>query len=370
MTGAGRRIGLLVVCAMLIALVSCRAVEDGERVAELIDQKAPVTRDFKKQVGQWRPVKKGDLFYIGDGIKTGKSASAKLKIVPEGEMLVQSDTLVRFQATAPGEEIRRVQVQTGSIEIDSARAPLQIRTEIGLARIERGSRLQLKASPHTSELKVLVGSVELDQQGKKVAVSAGQGLSVDVGGVTIDREEPKSVAAIDASPREPASPIPDASHPPDAQADKPLAVGTGGGDRADFTLAALESATIHDPDPPTRVRVPSPDAARAQRWKWARRRAAPTDMRRYGAAAARSYACRRAPIATEFAAIARVKRAARPWPKGPCRWSATRRSASSPNGPRRFLSTRTAEATPFAIRICCRSSRLAGPKRQFQRCIR
>jgi hypothetical protein len=246
---------LLGLASLFFASSGCRGCGQTDHVAELIAQKNSVVRDDSGRVGQWRRANRGDLFRFGDGLKTGKAAFARLHLVPDGEMLVQSDTLVRFQNTAPGEKAKGIKVETGSVQIDSARAALQISTEVGLARIERGSRLQLKASPKSSELRVLVGSVELDQQGKRTPVSAGHTLSVDVGGVIIDKEATK-VAPV-TKPAE-VAPAPDAAAAQQAAAEPETPVGPSeaSGVRADLSILAGESATIHDPEPPTRVRVP------------------------------------------------------------------------------------------------------------------
>lgn len=247
---------VLGVAPIFILFSGCRGCEEDDKVAELLEQNNSVMRDFGGQAGRWRKANRGDVFRIGDGLKTGKAAHARLRISPEGEMLVQSDTLVRFQTTAPGEQARRIQVETGSVEIDSDHSAFQIRTEVGLARIERGSRLQLKSNNNASELRVLVGNVELDRQGKKVSVAAGQTLSVDVGGVIIDKETTptKPVSKVD---KQPAPPVPDAEAPqaPESEVDKTL-VAAEAGSRADVSVVAGESATIHDPTPPTQVRIP------------------------------------------------------------------------------------------------------------------
>ncbi len=232
----------------------CSGCSDEQRVAELVVIEKSVQRDFAASVDKWQPATAGEGFRLGDGLKTGPEARATLRLFPEGRLLVQSDTVLRFQATPPGERERRLQVTAGSVEIESAGADLKLYTEVGVARIERNSRVRLRSSGDAPGLEVLVGGAQVERGGELVAVAAGETLELEIGGVSVERQ-----------PDEPQPTPADGGLPPvDAAADQPedeAADDTGpqspyaGPETADLALAAGESATLHDPSPPTDVRV-------------------------------------------------------------------------------------------------------------------
>jgi hypothetical protein len=221
-------------------------------VAELVKVKKSVERDFASAVEQWRPASAGDGFQMGDGLKTGPGAMATLKLFPEGRLLVQSDTVLRFQTSPPGEKARHLEVTAGSVEIESARADLRLHTGVGTARIQRGSRVRLRSERGSSEIEVLVGGAQVERGGEVVGVAAGQSLELEIGGVLVERgQEPGPEPA---EPGQPDAAMAEEGAEGEGEQPKPGSP-YAGPETADLGIFAGESVTLHDPSPPTDVRV-------------------------------------------------------------------------------------------------------------------
>jgi hypothetical protein len=271
-------------CALTAAL-GCERLGCGgdDYLAELATSQGEVSRDFAASQGSFRRVQQQERFRVGDGLRTGAGATATLKLRPEGQVLVQSDTILRFQSAAPGQQAPRLDLDVGAIEVEGTGNGFGLDTVIGALRIERGTRVRLRAGaePGSERLEVLVGSLEVDHEGKQVAAKGGDELVLDVGGITI--------AGAAEPPVEPAPPAPvaadagaaDAGVPPDAvAAEEAVVEDPDAPKRAELSIAAGESVTVHDPRPATRVRVvfsgcPGPAAlevARRKRFDFAQTR--------------------------------------------------------------------------------------------------
>jgi hypothetical protein len=230
-------------------------------LAELAAMTKTVQRDFANSREQWQEAARGDRFAVGDGLRTGTGATARLRLVPEGEMLVESETVVRFQDAPPGERARHMEVETGSVEIESGSAEIRIRTVVGMARIEKGSRVRVRSTEQRSRFEVVIGKVEVDAEEGTVPVPTGEELTLEVGGVVIEPEPAADAATAEAGTT-------DAAGAGDAAADAKPDGSTGkvvndpswqrGPTTAALTIAAGESAIIHDPRPPTNVRISFP----------------------------------------------------------------------------------------------------------------
>ena len=235
----------------------CSGCSGEQRVAELVELQKRVERDFAASVEKWQRASAGDGFRIGDGLKTGPEAQATLRLFPEGRLLVQSDTVLRFQATPPGEQERRLQVTTGTVEIESAGADLRLYTEVGVARIERNSRVRLRSSGDSPGLEVLVGGARIERGGETVGVAAGETLELEIGGVSVERQpaEPEPGPVDAGQPAVDAAATAEGDQPEDKAETAPKSP-YAGPETADLSVKGGESATLHDPSPPTDVRVP------------------------------------------------------------------------------------------------------------------
>ncbi|MBN1656231.1 MAG: hypothetical protein JXA30_20850 [Deltaproteobacteria bacterium] len=239
----------------------CNSCGKSDKVAELIAIQNAVYRDFASKTEKWRKASKGEKFAIGDGLKTDKNAGARLRLVPDGQLIVKEDTIVRFQATRTGDSGQRLYIETGDIEIESKGFDLQVDTVVGLSRIEKGSRVRISSTEESSNFDVLVGAITVEKEGKVVSLASGKRLELDIGGIIIDRKQ-KPEPQAKSKPEEESEKGVEAPQVAEPEAltleetdetDKPYERAPT---VADITILAGESATVHDPAPPTNVRIP------------------------------------------------------------------------------------------------------------------
>jgi hypothetical protein len=234
---------LAVLCAL--ALGACDACgRRDERVARLAQTNGKVQRDFATRTGRWQAATAGADFEVGDGLRTGGGARAELDLLPSGRLRVEAETVVRFARTPPGRKPEpRVELEAGAIELEAVVAELEITSAQGRARITPGSRMRVRSAQSGLSFAVDVGRVLLEQDGRTRELRGGDSFVLDVGALSVEPapEPPPPPAALDAGAAPAAADV-------EAEYDTAPA-------RADFELPAGESAIVHDPGPPTHVRI-------------------------------------------------------------------------------------------------------------------
>src|SRR4051794_35769095 len=82
---------------LALALLGCQRLGCGSApVAELLETHGKVERDLAAQQQRWTPASVGDGFEKGDGLRTGATASALLRVGERGRARVEADTTIRF----------------------------------------------------------------------------------------------------------------------------------------------------------------------------------------------------------------------------------------------------------------------------------
>ncbi len=234
--------------ACLLGIASCDACGDGE-VAELRAIVGPVQRDFAASQGTWRGAPAGSVFGVGDGLRTGQGARAELKLLPDGRLRVEADTVVRFSDVAPaaegGARQGSVDVETGSIELESGASELLVEAPAGIARVSKNSRVRVRRSGKDGiGLEVAVGRAEVERGDQVISARPGETLALAVGRIEVERE--------------PVAPAPAAAEVAPV-AVEPVEPGVAEiGLEASLELFELEvpageTATVHDPRPPISV---------------------------------------------------------------------------------------------------------------------
>jgi hypothetical protein len=249
--------------AVLVALWAgwlggCNACGD-RFIAELTTASRSVDRDFSAAMHTWQKAEPGARFEMGDGLRTGASANAMLSLPHGGRLLIKSDTLMRFtRSLAKGAEGRRIEVEQGELTVETGELQMGISTTRGVVMLESGSEVRVRAQENKIRFDVLVGRAEFAGDGPPMAAQAGRGFELDI-------LKPSA---------EPATPPSDPSSAPMPEPNSPEmepAAGMEGGKpggtllrdmtfqesppQISFTLPAGETATIHDPAPPTDLRM-------------------------------------------------------------------------------------------------------------------
>ena len=256
----------LVALAALVAATCSRRAP----VATLLEAAGTVERGNGEV---WREVAAGAPFVIGDTLRTGAAARARLSLVGGGVIRVGENARLRFQqGGVTGQAMPAIAVELGSAEVDETVAPVSIVTAAGSARLERGAHVRVRADGQTSSLEVVVGRAVMLEGGQEVPIDAGHGVRIRLGSAEVERFalqvgeavlEPS--APVGAAPAAGSPPAPEAAQavarPAEAPETKQPADDAdarrshGEADRADITLSAGESATLHDGRPPAVVRL-------------------------------------------------------------------------------------------------------------------
>ncbi len=272
----GRASPLAVVLFGLALLLGagCRR-RDGDAVALVLAEGI-----IEREVGAaWEPAPVGATFGRGDAIRTGASSRARLRF-PNGRVLrLGADALVRFAASDGAGEGPTLSVEIGEAIVEGGGA-LLLQTDKGLARLDPGAGMRIRAGEASRRYEVLFGRAELVDGA--VGWSAGEGIEISFGGAKVERyriEIGKAQAEPLAAPRAPeasgaggeapvappeaglavdppggARPGAPAAEPPggaperaEPRADRPLP--------ADVVVVAGESPVIHTRAVPVAVRV-------------------------------------------------------------------------------------------------------------------
>lgn len=196
------------VIALLVVAAGCGDCACGgdDTIAELRTTEGEVQRDHSGAVGRWEGAAVGATFVFGDGLRTRDASRASVLFRGGGEMRVDPRSVVRFLRTRPESNERGVGVETGQVEIEAGGVPLRIRTGVGVAVLEGGARVQLRGEDGALRFTVTVGAATLESAAGTTALTAGQGIVVDIGGAVLERFGGAALAP-DAGP---------APRPPDA----------------------------------------------------------------------------------------------------------------------------------------------------------
>jgi hypothetical protein len=249
------RLPLLLLLAACIGLGACKGAE--RPIARLVESEGQVERSAAAAPEAWAAAAKGDAFGRGSGVRTGAAASARLELADGGVLRMGPASLVRFGAGAAGDANGAgVSLEAGEAEIETGGAEFVVGTRGGRrARLAPGSRARLTQSDGSVHLVVEVGAALIEEDGQK-SVGAPNGQPVDLGALA--PAGPVGVPTPPGSARDAgvaAAPNGDAGAGPvvdlpggSIEFEKQLAA-------ADFALPADEEATVHDPAPPSAVRL-------------------------------------------------------------------------------------------------------------------
>jgi hypothetical protein len=260
-----RRLAPLLVLMTVGGALACRRGPDGS-VASLFEARGTVDRSNDKA---WRSTKVGDRFAIGDAIRTGAGSSARLRMDGGSVIALGENGRLRIQrGTLPGTGASEVSVESGNAEIEQSEGTgFAVVTAAGRTRIEGGAHVRVRAHDEDVTLEVLLGRAVLIGPEGDLAVEAGHGVRLRIGGAVIEKidlkvgravvepllptEPPAPAAAVEPAPAEAAPP---------AEAEPAAVAGTTRSTRseqhgADVTIPAGESAVLHDARSSLRVRL-------------------------------------------------------------------------------------------------------------------
>lgn len=213
------RILLLLLACLVCALTTACSKCSSDEIAQLIDKRGDVSRAYDRAVERWVPAEVGTGFSYGDAVKTAESASGTVEFDDSARLLLEPSTTVRFMKFAPDSGKRGIQVETGEAVVDVGQRIVELHTNVGLARLQPGTRATFGKSTRGLRVVVEVGLASLEADGKIVEVSEGEGVEVGLGMAIVDRFG-EATDAVPAEPNVTASPA----------ADSPITIEVDGGE--------------------------------------------------------------------------------------------------------------------------------------------
>jgi hypothetical protein len=245
--------------ACAVALLACALAGCGRgcggAVAEVAEREGTVERDQANREGRWEAAPRGARLHMGDGVRTRDASSATLELAGGSHLRLSSHTVLRFLSRDPGSAAPAVHVEEGEVRVEAA-GELRLRTRVGVAVIEEGSTLVMRAESDGIRFRVQVGSAYLEEDdGGRHPLPQEGGLVVSFGGVILEREE--ETGANPPAEAQPPTATPAAAPRPQAENDAspPRTETEEGPARAHLQVPAGESFTVRDARAPTHIGV-------------------------------------------------------------------------------------------------------------------
>jgi hypothetical protein len=213
-------------------------------IARLIETRgSPVERDVAARQGSWSAAKPGAEFTLGDGMRTGEQATAKLQLADGSQLSVMPSTTLRFLAEGDAGQSLGIDLQSGEAVIRASSKDLRLRSHVGLATLRAGSLVTLTRTDQALGFLVQLGGVQF-QDGR--SLGRGQQLQLGIGAAVL------------------AEPVPDERRPPVMLDVRGAGVRARSADRRNWQELAAGS---HEAAPGTELRVAAGTSADLTRGK-------------------------------------------------------------------------------------------------------
>jgi len=176
--------------AMRAVVLLCAAAAAGcgscgsRPLAELLEAKGAVERDHSAAVGTWLVAESGAGFDAGDGLRTGSSATALLRIGRKGRARVESDTTIRFSRDkgAKDDAPAALEIVQGQAQLEAGEEALLLRTELGQAVLSAGAKLAVTRAEGGTRYRVLIGGATFDgENGRTNKLAEGESIMIGFG---------------------------------------------------------------------------------------------------------------------------------------------------------------------------------------------
>lgn len=241
----------LVLALGAVVMLGCgdRAQPSRAPLGEVLQVSGTVERTAEPTTGapeRWAAARTGDSLDAGAGVRTGDPGGARVRV---------ADSVLRLGANAAirigGGDVPSLAVEAGEAEIEAGDAEIVVDTAAGPARLRAGSVVRVRRDDTGAYLVVEVGVAVIERDAEpELVVEAGDAVTIDLKGALRARADAGPDGAPDAGIVERVADEPERMELPGG-----AIVIQPAGARADVTLAAGDSCIIHDPAPPTFVRL-------------------------------------------------------------------------------------------------------------------
>ncbi len=195
------RLIILLVSTASACLPGCRCGE-GEILAELIEFRGNIERDFSDRMNIWETAQNEAKFSLGDGVRAKEESMAILRLSEGSYVRLKAETQIRFLTSISDSSKTGIDVETGEAEITVGGDEFELMTGVGLAVLTSGSRIRIRKTDEGLEFRVDIGTATFqttgDQGAQTAVLQAGDGIEIAIGGAVIARltDEPDTAAAV------------------------------------------------------------------------------------------------------------------------------------------------------------------------------
>ncbi|MDH5491025.1 MAG: FecR family protein [Myxococcales bacterium] len=180
-----------------------------DRVGRIIEAEGSVERDHAPSIQRWSAAGVDDSLRLGDGIRTGPGASARVEIAGGTVLRLGPSSMVRFLEADPSSQAVPLDA---AIATDAGSLELEPTDEAVEGQIERGSIVRLGAEGPEAQggegvrFRIVVGQASIVRRGEQVrAIDEGGRFEIAIG-------RPRLVPR-GARPSEPEAPLPTSDLP-------------------------------------------------------------------------------------------------------------------------------------------------------------
>lgn len=181
---------LWLACALSLALSACDACgKHAVALARLLERNgSDVKRDHSETRERWEPAEVGAEFVLGDGLRTAQTSTAALSLRDGSKLQVRQNTTIRFLIDGSGDREQAIDVLAGEAVVTAGTSALWLRTHVGLAMINPGSRVLLTRDGEGMSLGVEVGEAHFrDNSGNDIRLTIGERVMLAVGMAILKR---------------------------------------------------------------------------------------------------------------------------------------------------------------------------------------
>jgi hypothetical protein len=166
----------------------CNRGDESDHLAELVEKKGGVERDWAEKLNAWQTASQGALFDVGDGVRARGLSEAVLKLSEGSFARLKANSMIRFLRTMPGSKVKGIDLQQGEAEIEVGNSALQLMSRVGTAVIEAGTTVHMRKSDKGVEFFVAIGTATFETKAKEsIRLGAGEGIRIGIGEAVLAR---------------------------------------------------------------------------------------------------------------------------------------------------------------------------------------